>query len=255
MPISINGVELCDDEVERELALHGDSDDPLRTAVTTCILRRVLLDEAQHLGVNASDEEQAISCLLETHASSPEPDEAACRRFYDAHPVRFTEGACMEAEHILFQVTPRVNLAALQSQAEDVLELARRAPERFAELARQYSNCPSAAVGGSLGLIQRGATAPEFERAVFGAEVGKVHPRLIHTRHGLHIVRVIRSVAGRLRPYETVAEDIARVLKAMGRDTAWRQYVRILVAGARIEGIDFGVELGGERLRGEGLPV
>lgn len=253
MPITVNGVELCDDEVQRELAWHQDSGNPLHGAVTTRVLRRVLLDEAQRLGIDVSNEEDAVSRLLEAQASSPRPDDAACRRFYDANPQRFMAGACVQADHILFQVTSRVNLHALRLRAEDVLKQALRAPERFPELARRYSNCPSAQMGGSLGQIARGAMVPEFERVVFSAEEGAVHPRLVHSRHGLHIVRVTRSVAGRLRPYETVAGDIALVLKAMGRDTAWRQYIKILMARARIEGIDFSAELESERLVGEGL--
>ncbi len=253
MPITVNGVELCDDEVERELACHQGSGDPLQAAVTTRILRRVLLDEARRLGVDTRDEEQAVSRLLNEHAASPEPDDAACRRFYDANPARFTAGACVEASHILFQVTSGVNLPALRLRAEDILEQALRAPGRFAELARRYSNCPSAAMGGDLGQISRGATVPEFERAVFSAVAGAVHPKLVHSRHGLHILRVTRSVAGRPRPYETVAEDIAGVLKAMGRDTAWRQYIKVLVARARIEGIDFSGGIDSEHLMGVGL--
>lgn len=250
MPITVNGVELCDDEIEQELPMHQDGDQPLHRAVVTRILRRVLLDEAQRLGMDVSDEELAISRLLQEHAGSPEPDDAACRRFYDANPLRFTVGACVEADHILFQVTPSVNLEALRLQAEDVLARALQEPERFAEFARAYSNCPSAAVGGSLGQLSRGETVPEFERVVFSVSAGTVHPKLVHSRHGLHIVRVARSEPGRLQPYEAVAGDIAQVLGAMARDHAWRQYAKVLVARAQIDGVDLGDDAEADRLMG-----
>jgi len=255
MPIIVNGVELCDEEVERELAWHQDGDDPLRAAVTARILRRVFLDEARRLGMDIHDEERAVSRLLEEHASSPEPDQAACRRFYDANPMRFMVGACVEADHILFQITPKVNLPALHLKAQEILEQLLQEPERFAEYARLYSNCPSAAMGGNLGQITRGAMVPEFERVVFSSEAGTVHPRLVETRYGLHIVRVTRSVPGQPRPYQAVADEIACVLTAMGRDTAWRQYAKVLVARARIEGIDFSDEIVSERLMDGGVPV
>src|SRR5690606_20740476 len=138
-------------------------------------------------------------------------------------------GACVQADHILFQVTPGVNLEALRLQAEDVLAQTLRAPERFAELARRYSNCPSAELGGSLGQITRGAMVPEFERVIFSAEAGAVHRRLVDGRHGLHIVRVMHRVAGRLQPYDAVAEDSAQALRALGRATAWRRSIRVLM--------------------------
>ena len=65
MPITVNGVELCDAEVEQELPKHQDADNPLHQAVIARILRRVMLDEAARLGIDTADEEQAVSDLLE----------------------------------------------------------------------------------------------------------------------------------------------------------------------------------------------
>lgn len=238
MPIVVNGTELCDAEVEQELPNHQHAENPLHQAVLARILRRVMLDEAQRLGIDGGDEEQTISELLEKQAPYPEPDDAACRRFYEANKARYIVGECVEADHILFQVTPSVNLHALSLQAEDVLAQLQEQPERFAEFARNFSNCPSSAVGGNLGQISRGDTVPEFEKVVFNVPAGTIHPKLVQTRHGLHIVRVNRHGEGRLRPYEDVAGEIAQVLQALGRDTAWRQYAKILVSRAEISGID-----------------
>ena len=70
------------------------------------------------------------------------------------------------------------------------------------------------------------------------------------SRHGLHIVRVARSEPGRLQPYEAVAGDIAQVLGAMARDHAWRQYAKVLVARAQIDGVDLGDDAEADRLMG-----
>jgi peptidyl-prolyl cis-trans isomerase C len=238
MPVIVNGVELNDADLEQELPNHGDAANPQRRAMTALVLRRVMLDEARRLGLNAENDDAAIDALLDTQAATPAPDDAACRRHYEMHPERFTVGELVEADHILFQVTPQVDLQRLRERAEAALRQAQAEPERFAELARALSNCPSAAVGGSLGQLGRGDTVPEFERAVFGQPAGTVLPRLVETRHGLHIVRVVRHVAGRLLPYEQVAPRIAQALAAASRDTAWRQYTRMLVGRARIEGIE-----------------
>ncbi|THT98428.1 peptidylprolyl isomerase [Lampropedia puyangensis] len=253
MPIVVNGTELNDAEVEEELALHQDSDNPLHAAVTARILRIVMLDEAKRLGLPADDEEQAIGALLESQAASNAPDEAACQRFYQANLLRFTVGACVEADHILFQVTPQVDLEALRSKAEAVLQEALAAPERFGELAQTYSNCPSAKVGGSLGQLSRGDSVPEFERVLFQVTAGTVHPNLIHSRHGMHIVRVTHAEAGRQLPFEMARAEIEQVLTAMARDTAWRQYLKVLVSRAQIEGIDLAGMAEGENIMGAGF--
>lgn len=240
MPVTINGVELTDADMEQELPLHADAPNPMRAATTALVLRRVLLDEAARLGLDLASEDDAIGVLLERHAPAPEADEAACRRYYQANPQRFIVGELIEADHILFQVTPGVNLDMLRAHASAVLADLLADPSGFAEVARRQSNCPSAAVGGNLGQLGRGDTVPEFEKAVFALPAGGLLPQVLETRHGLHIVRVTRRIEGRLLPFEQVRESIASALAAASRATAWRQYARLLVERADVRGIDLG---------------
>ncbi len=240
MPVTINGVELTDADMEQELPLHADAPNPMRAATTALVLRRVLRDEAARQGLDLASEDDAIGVLLERHAPAPEADEAACRRYYQANPQRFIVGELIEADHILFQVTPGVNLDLLRAHAGAVLADLLADPSGFAEVARRQSNCPSAAVGGNLGQLGRGDTVPEFEKAVFSLPAGGLLPQVLETRHGLHIVRVTRRIEGRLLPFEQVRESIASALAAASRDTAWRQYARLLVDRADVRGIDLG---------------
>lgn len=237
MPVIVNAHELSDAEVERELDHHRDAPNPLQRATTAVVLRHVLLDEAARCGIHAADEEAAIDMLLAQAVPQTEPSEEECRRHYAQHPQRFTVGELVEAAHILYQVTPRVDLDALRRRAEKTLAELLEHPERFAKRARTQSNCPSGEVGGSLGQLGRGDTAPEFEKIVFAMPAGSIFPRLLETRFGLHIVRVARRIEGRLLPYEQVAPQIAAALAEARRATAWRQYLQLLVGRARIEGI------------------
>ena len=238
MAITVNGVALGEAEIAQELPRHQDAENPRREAEIACILRRLMLAEAARLGISGGDEEETIARLLDSQAAAPEPDEAACRRFYDANPARFTVGECVEAAHILFQPVDGQGMPALIEFAKQTLERLQKQPEHFADMARELSDCPSGAMGGELGEIRRGDTVPEFEHAVFAAKEGGIHPNLIHTRHGLHFVRVARHVPGRVLDFEQVADGIAQALRAMGRDTAWRHYAGALVARADITGID-----------------
>lgn len=238
MAVKVNDVELTDAEMAAELPLHDGAQNPVKRATTALVLRRVLLDEAARLGIVSPDPEEAIEMLLEKEVRVPTPDEQTCRRYYDQHQARFTVGELLEADHILFQVTPGVDLEALRGLAQDTLAMLIDDPSSFAEKAKALSNCPSGAVGGSLGQLARGATAPEFERAIFAMRANELLPRLLETRYGLHIVRVNRRVEGKLQPYEAVAASIAHALAAASRDTAWKQYMKLLVGRARVEGIE-----------------
>ena len=109
-------------------------------------------------------------------------------------------GELIEADHILFQVTPGVNLDMLRAHARVVLDELMADPSRFAEVAREQSNCPSAAVGGSW-ASSGAATRCRSSSAVFALPAGGLLlPQLLETRHGLHIVRVTRRIEGACWP-------------------------------------------------------
>ncbi|HSC80928.1 MAG TPA: peptidylprolyl isomerase [Chitinolyticbacter sp.] len=236
MPVVVNDYELTDADIEAELSRHEGEPLQLHQATVAVILRHLLCEEAARLGLSAPDEDGQIDALLAREIKVPQPDRESCLRHYRQHPARYTVGELVEADHILFQVTPQVALGPLRELAEATLAELVAAPERFAALAAERSNCPSAAQGGSLGQLARGQTVPEFERALFGAAPGIV-PRLIETRFGLHIARIHRSSAGRLRPFDEVEGVIASAMHAYSVDTATRQYLQLLVGRARISGI------------------
>lgn len=237
MPVIVNEHELSDAEMARELAARDADEQDLQAALTTLVLRRLLLEEAQRLQLPGEDEDARIDLLLQRQVSVPQAGEEECRRQYQATPERFTVGALAEVSHLLFQVTPEVDLAALRRRAESVLEHLLAQPEDFSAQAAALSNCPSGAQGGSLGQITRGACVPEFERAVFAAAPGTIIPRLVETRFGLHIVQVGRKLDGKRLPFEAVRENIAQALQHAAHDQALRHYLQQLVGAARITGV------------------
>jgi peptidyl-prolyl cis-trans isomerase C len=237
MPVIVNNHELSDDEVERELDHHRDAPNPMRRAATAVVLRHLILGEAASLGIAAEDDEAVIDALLAKAVPLPAPSEEECRRHYEQNPQRFTVGEIVEASHILYQVTSRVDLDGLRRRAEKTLAEVLESPECFADRAYLQSNCPSGQVGGNLGQLHRGETAPEFEKIVFAMSPGSIFPRLVETRFGLHIVRVERRIEGRLLPYVQVEGQIAKALAEARRATAWRQYLQLLVGKASISGI------------------
>ena len=179
----------------------------------------------------------AIEQLLEQEVATPAPSEEECRRYYAAHPEEFTSGELVFARHILFQVTSRVPVPALRARAELALAELVREPDRFEALAAELSNCPSGRHGGNLGQLARGETVPEFEVALFNGAYTGLHPQLVRTRFGFHILSVERREPGRLLPFEAVRERIASRLGSRIDATALGQYVRRLAATAQVCGV------------------
>ena len=193
-------------------------------------------------GVISEAASAAIDSFLEHELQLPEPSEEACLRYCDAHSARYRTGERVRARHILFAVTPGTDVVALRKRAEAcVLEvrcLDRTDTEGFRKAAVELSNCPSSANGGELGWLTADDCAPEFAREVFAhSEVG-VLPRLVHSRFGLHVVEVLERDPGVQQPFEAVRGAVRIALRRQAYVTALRQCLKVLAAGAVIEGID-----------------
>ena len=240
MGIAVNGVDIDDSAIEAEIGHHKAADNPLREAVHEVVLRQVLLQEAARLGVGAQgdSDDDRIEALFVREVTVPQADEEARLRFYQSQAERYRSGDLVEARHILFQVTPAAPLELLRQTAELILAELQARPERFDELARQYSNCPSGAVGGSLGQLARGQCVPEFDELLFRLRQGELAGRLLETRFGLHIVQAQRRIDGKVIPFETVRAQIADELQRQAWQRALHQYLHILVGRSGIEGVD-----------------
>jgi peptidyl-prolyl cis-trans isomerase C len=255
VPVLVNGVEISDHAINSELQYHpaGSVEEARAAAARALAVRELLLQAAARFGIDRPDppepgqadereteDEALIRTLIAREVRTPEPDEAACRRFYEQNLKRFRSPDLFEAAHILFPADPEDAEAGarVKEQASAVLREALAAPERFADLARELSACPSAAQGGNLGQITRGQTVPEFETFLFNLEPGQICPVPVKTRFGYHVLRLDRRIEGRQLPFEAVSDKIAEYL----REHVWRravsQYLQLLVGQAEIRGIE-----------------
>ncbi|WP_399683065.1 peptidylprolyl isomerase [Xenophilus sp.] len=242
----VNGVPLCGAAELLDAA-------ELRRRACTELLRQAAIaqgllpddDPAPQAGAISEAAAGAIERLLDGALQLPEPSETACRRHHAAHGARYAVGERVHARHVLFAVTPGVDVNALRQRAEACLLDVRNATpdeqaagDRFAAAAAVSSNCPSGARGGDLGWLTVRDCAPEFARELFGhAEVG-VLPRLVHSRFGLHVVQVLAREPGTVPPFEQVHAAVAQTLRQRSFATALSQYLRLLAGQARMAGVD-----------------
>ncbi len=215
-------------EVLRQAAIQAGllaSDDPLPEA-----------------GMMSEAASSAVEVLLDRELQIPEPSEDACRRYHAAHAARYAIGERVQARHVLFAVTPGVDVNALRQRAEACLLDLRcqttDAGDRFAEVAAQTSNCPSGAQGGMLGWLMAADCAPEFARELFGQREVGILPRLVHSRFGLHVVEVLAREPGTVPGFETVSAAVMQTLRQQTFTTALRQYLQWLAGQAQVEGVD-----------------
>ncbi len=242
---SINGVALVSDNETLD-------QDTLRERAYAELLRQAAVRMGrlpeQHLSVapELSDTERlVIESMLDEAVVVPAPSAEACERYYKANHKKYIVDQAVRLRHILFAVTPGVNVQALARKAEEMLLMLMdktTGAHVFAEQAAVFSNCPSGQQGGDLGWITPSDCAPELADFLFyqpEADVALgIQPRLVHTRFGLHIIDVLEKKPGCQLSFEEVHDRVQTQLAMQSRATAWRQYMMLLVGDADVVGAE-----------------
>lgn len=238
--INVNGVAIADEAVAREMQHHpaASRQEAEREAATALVVRELLLQRAKERNVAGPDEDQLIANLLEQEIRVPEPTSEEIARYYRRNGLQFTSPALYRAAHIFFpaRASNEAATAKAKQQAESVFAEVQADPEHFQELARAYSACSSKEQGGSLGLVRKGDTNPEIERALAVMEIGSI--TLVHSRHGYHVLRLDDRAPASQLPFEEASGWIAEHLRKSSKRRAIAQYLQLLTARAKITGID-----------------
>ncbi|WP_427192044.1 peptidylprolyl isomerase [Pseudomonas aeruginosa] len=200
--LKVNGVAIGEDLLARELQYHpADSYAlALEAACRALIVRQLLLQRADALGIEARCEDGET------------PEEARIRQLLEDETAR--------------------------KQAAELLDELRGHPERFVDLARRFSACPSKEAGGDLGWIEPGQTVPEFEKRLLRRAPGLLeHP--LESRYGLHVVELLAREGGEPLDFDAARAQIAAHLQAQVLQRAVGQYIGVLAGDACIEGFAF----------------
>jgi peptidyl-prolyl cis-trans isomerase C len=257
----VHGVEIPESLIAQEAQNHpslsaGKAREAAGHALAT---KALLLRRARALGLTPEPEldedgreetaEAAlIRAVLDAEVEIAEPTEAECRRLYEAQRARFSTPLLYEAAHIL--IAPQDESQAASEHARIAAErtardLARQ-PGRFAQLARERSACPSAAVGGSLGQLSPGDLVAEVEAALLRLKPGAIAPAPVRSRFGWHVLRLERLIEGRILPFEHVAPTIRLRLEARAWTAAAARYVLALAREAEAMGVALAYGVDGE---------
>ncbi|MFC3681333.1 peptidylprolyl isomerase [Bacterioplanoides pacificum] len=245
--IKVNDVAIAESAIHEEMQYHpADSQrQAMLKAAETLVIGEILRQRASHLGIDVADShEQAgqndfIEQLMAQDIDLPYASDEECHHYFDKNRQRFSTSPLLELRHILLAADPQDEVQRADSQTlADSLLLKLRGGADFAELAKQYSACPSKNTAGSLGQISAGQTVPEFERQVFAAEPGLL-PAAIESRYGFHLVYIDRKIAGKPLDYPQVEARIRQYLNERVKAKATAHYIQSLIQETRLEGFDF----------------
>lgn len=72
-------------------------------------------------------------------------------------------------------------------EAEDLVRLLKQG-QSFMELAKKFSRCPSASVGGDLGPVNPASLDDEFREAAEDLKSGEITKTPVRTKFGYHLI-------------------------------------------------------------------
>jgi peptidyl-prolyl cis-trans isomerase SurA len=124
-------------------------------------------------------------------------------------------------------------VAKAQSKADQVYALLQKGG-KFDDLAKQYSDGPTAAVGGDLEYFKRGTLSKELEQQVFDLKVGD-YTKPIRTNQGFVILKVTEHQEAGVPPLKDVQNRIQENIYMQKMQPALRDYLTKLRENAYID--------------------
>ncbi|HEX8925000.1 MAG TPA: peptidylprolyl isomerase, partial [Terriglobales bacterium] len=192
--------------------------------------------------------QKVISQEVGSHISITRDEE---HKFYEEHKAELDQPEAVRLSEILVasmpdepkeqdskagkmapQATPE-QLAAAKAKAEGLLEKL-KSGAKFDEMARQYSNGPTAQQGGDLGYFKRGMLAKEIEDQTFALKAGQT-TGVIQTKQGFLILKVVDHTQAGLPPFEKIEPQIQEQLYMRHIQPELRKYLTKLREDAYID--------------------
>ena len=113
------------------------------------------------------------------------------QNYYENNIEKFEAQKTIEARHILIKIGQGSNPETVEKKRKAALDIFKLAMEGmdFAELAEQYSECPSKNSGGYLGKFEKKAMVKPFAEKAFQMKAGEISEP-VRTKYGWHIIKV-----------------------------------------------------------------
>ncbi len=131
------------------------------------------------------------------------------------------------------QAADAAALDAAEAKAKDLLKQIRDGAN-FDDIAKKYSDGPSAADGGALGMFKRGQLAKQLEDTTFAMKAGDVTD-VIHTKQGYVILKVLDHQQAGIPPLKEAMPKIQDALYYEKLQPALRAYLTKLREDAYID--------------------
>lgn len=208
--------KLTEESMQRMLELDGMSMEDYRTQIKEKLLRTRLVNLEVKSKIVVTDED--------------------VKAYYDAHVDRYVGKTKYKLRHLLLKVP---QLASEMEQA-DVLQRAKtlhkrlQAGESFPELAKTFSEAPSAVKGGELGVFEINLLTHKIQSAVQGLGAGQFTD-VVETEQGYQIFYVEEVISASGKTLDETKQEIQEKLFAEDVDRKYKEWLKNLRESAHVQ--------------------
>jgi len=159
------------------------------------------------------------------------------QKFYDQHRSELARAEAVRLSEILISTenanNDEVKVQAAKAKADDLLKQIREGAA-FADIAKKYSQGPSASEGGDLGYFERGKLAKQLEDLTFNLQKKQVSD-VVRTKQGFVILMVTDHVAPGVPALADIEGRVQEALYMQKLQPALREYLSKLREEAFID--------------------
>jgi peptidyl-prolyl cis-trans isomerase C len=201
---------------------------PDRDAFEEDIARNGLDEDAMR---RALQRELTFDAVMQRVGAYAEPiTEIDERLFYELHRERFQTPERRTARHILITVNddyPENARDAARARIERIAADLKGHIERFGELARRHSECPTATKDGNLGLVGPGQLFPQLDQCLFRMQAGEASGPL-ESDLGFHLLLCEHIEPAKSVDFEQARTKIRSALEQRRRREAQKDWIASL---------------------------
>jgi peptidyl-prolyl cis-trans isomerase SurA len=150
-------------------------------------------------------------------------------KYYADHKSEFVRPETVVLREIFVSTEgkPAEDIPALRKKAESYRDRVMNRGDDFGEMAKHYSDSPTAQQSGELGSFQRSQLDPKIAEKVFALKHNEMTD-IIETKTGFEILQVVERYEAGEQPLEKVDPEITNRLYEVKMEPAMRSYLETL---------------------------
>ncbi|MGB0747278.1 MAG: nitrogen fixation protein NifM [Magnetospiraceae bacterium] len=165
--------------------------------------------------------------LTAVTASVPPPSESDMRIFYEENMDRFQKPETRTVRHILITVNDAYTdnkQSVSWARATALVSTLQEDGSTFERLARDWSECPTALQGGTLGTVPKGTLFPALDAQLFTMAAGEIAGP-VETELGYHVLWCEAIYPAQTLTFDDVRDRLADALTDRARRAAQKAWL------------------------------